>query len=135
MRRIFCMVVLFMALLGLLTACGGDVSQVEVLDWAPSAIYSDGEIEAAIQAAKAYFAREFGGCTLLQIGYAGDDASEFQQWAEQCGAQEAIVLTSSFAVGPGGGDGSLTPDSTYSNWKWILVRDDAGPWKHADHGY
>ena len=131
MRRTVCIVVLFAVLLGLLTACGGDVSQVEVLDWAPSAMYSDEEIEAAIQAVKAYFAREFRGCTLLQIGYAGDDASQ----AEQGEDGEAIVLTSSFWVGSEGGDGSLEPGYTYSGWKWILVRNGAGGWKHKGHGY
>lgn len=46
-----------------------------------------------------------------------------------------IVLLSSFDVDSSGGDGSLNPNSTYSDWKWILVRTDGGKWQHVDHGY
>ena len=31
--------------------------------------------------------------------------------------------------------GSLNPDSTYDDWKWILIRNDSGNWEHVDHGY
>ncbi|MGN0339060.1 MAG: hypothetical protein ACI4D0_01045 [Lachnospira sp.] len=34
-----------------------------------------------------------------------------------------------------GGDGSSNPNSTYSDWKWILVRTNGGHWQHVDHGY
>ena len=50
-------------------------------------------------------------------------------------ADEVIVLVSSFDVGKSGGDGSLNPDSTYTKWKWILVRNKSGSWRHVDHGY
>ena len=41
----------------------------------------------------------------------------------------------SFDVDSSGGDGSLNPNSTYSDWKWILVRTNGGHWQHVDHGY
>ena len=53
----------------------------------------------------------------------------------QYGGDELIVLLSSFDVDASGGDGSLNPNETYSNWNWILVRDSGGQWRHADHGY
>ncbi len=56
-------------------------------------------------------------------------------WARQNNADEVIVLISSFDVDASGGDGSLIPNSTYNNWYWILVRDNGGKWRHADHGY
>ena len=83
-----------------------------------------------------YFRTHFDDCTLLTIAYAGDDsAQEAQEWAAQYEADEAIVLVSSFAVGPTGGDGSLNPNFVYENWQWILVRSNGGAWRHADHGY
>ena len=43
-----------------------------------------------------------------------------------------LVLTLSLTAC---GGGSLNPNDTYKNWKWILVRGSDGQWKHLDHGY
>lgn len=48
---------------------------------------------------------------------------------------KSIALLSSFDVDSSGGDGSLNPNSTYNDWKWILVRTNGGQWQHVDHGY
>ena len=115
---------------------GGNIDSVYVPDWKPSEIYSDDDIEAAFQTVKDYFSDVFDGCTLTKLYYPGDTcADEFNEWAEQYDADEAIVILSSFDVDSSGGDGSLNPDSTYDDWNWILVRNDGGDWKHVDHGY
>lgn len=120
----------------LLTGCGlgGDVSRVEVKKWEPSEIYSDEDINDAIDTVKDYFKDNFDGCTLLTLSYT-DDKEEFAEWAEQKEADEAIVLYSSFYVSRNGGDGSLNQDYTYEGWNWILTRDKGDAWRHADHGY
>ena len=101
-----------------------------------SDLYTDREIHAAIDTAIDYFDAEFSGCTLTEITYAGDEQTKAHaEWASRNDADEAIVLISSFDVDASGGDGSLNPNSTYSNWMWILVRDHGGAWYHADHGY
>lgn len=115
---------------------GGNIDHVEILEWKPSVIYSDSDIESAFQTVKDYFKSEFDGCTLTKLYYPGDTYSdEFQEWAKQYDADEAIVILSSFEVDSSGGDGSLNPNSTYDNWNWILVRNNGGDWKHVDHGY
>ena len=115
---------------------GGNIDNVQIPDWKPSEIYSDSDIEAAFQTVKDYFGNEFDGCTLTKLSYPGDTyADEFDEWAEQYDADEAIVILSSFDVDSSGGDGSLNPDSTYDDWKWILIRNDSGNWEHVDHGY
>lgn len=79
---------------------------------------------------------KWGGCTLTEIYYAGDDTSkEFQDLADRHDADEVIVLLSSFDVDSSGGDGSLNPNSTYHGWMWILARPYEGSWQHVDHGY
>ena len=55
--------------------------------------------------------------------------------ADRNNADEVIVFISSFDVDSSGGDGSLNPNSTYNDWKWILVRTNGGQWQHVDHGY
>ena len=128
--------VLLCFLLVLLTAgCRGDVSNVKVLEY-KSNIYSEEEIKEAIEAVKKYFRSEFSRCTLTEITYAGDDKiSSYEEWATRNDGDEVIVLISSFDVDSSGGDGSLNPNSTYSNWSWILVRRNGENWQHVDHGY
>lgn len=134
MRKMLCILAALTAAL-LLTACdGGDVKNVEVIPWEASEIYSDKDIYAAIDGVKAYFQRGFSGCTMTSIGYVGDDAQErFEELAQKHDADEGIILYSSFDVAEP--DGPLEPNSTYNNWKWYLVRDKGGRWKHVDHGY
>lgn len=119
-----------------LSGCArGDVSKVRV-NGQLSNIYTDWEISRAVDVAVRYFEKEFDGCTLLEIGYVGDqDGKAFIERANQYGVDEVIILVSSFAVGPEGGDGSLNPNDTYRNWKWILGRTNGGQWRHLDHGY
>ena len=118
-----------------LSACGGDVSEVNTHN-VNSEIYSQEDINDAIDTIKKEFKRNWEGCTLTEIYYAGDDSSkDHQDWADRNNADEVIVLLSSFDVDSSGGDGSLNPNSTYSDWKWILVRTDGGKWQHVDHGY
>lgn len=115
---------------------GGKIDNVQILDCEPSEIYSDSDIEAAYEAVKDYFKNGFKGCTLTKLYYPGDAyANEFNKRADQYGADEAIVILSSFDVDSSGGNGSLNPDSTYDNWMWILIRNNGGDWEHADHGY
>lgn len=118
-----------------LTSCGGNVKNVNIID-VDSEIYSESEINAAIDIAVKHFKDNFEGCTLIEIQYVGDDSVEgFEEWAERYDAEQAIVLVSSFNVGSSGGDGSLNLNSTYDNWKWILTRNDNKKWTLQTWGY
>ncbi|KGR76283.1 hypothetical protein CD33_06985 [Ureibacillus sinduriensis BLB-1 = JCM 15800] len=47
-----------------------------------------------------------------------------------------IGLVSNFDVDSSGGDGSLEPNSTYTEWNWILIRDGKpNKWRVDDWGY
>ena len=126
----------FLALV--LCACGGKSDGLTIVP-AESSLYTQEDISAAISTAVAYFNKEFKGCTLTEIGYAGDEMTKmhigYAGWQERYDADEMIVLLSSFDVDSSGGDGSLNPNSTYTGWNWILVRNSGGPWRHVDHGY
>ena len=134
MKKRIAFVLALVCMLGLV-ACGGNVEHVKIADYS-SEIYSDAEIESAIDVAIDYFSKNFQGCTLTEITYGGDDKlAEYQEFADRNNATQVIVLVSSFDVDASGGDGSLNPNSTYTNWNWILVRTDGGTWRHVDHGY
>ena len=118
-----------------LGACGGNVKNVNVVE-VKSEIYTYEDINSAIETIIDEFSKDWKGCTLKEIYYAGDEVSRScQDWANRNGADEVIVLLSSFDVDSSGGDGSLNPNSTYEEWNWILVRNTGGQWRHVDHGY
>jgi ABC-type glycerol-3-phosphate transport system substrate-binding protein len=134
MKKLIALVLALVCVIGLV-ACGGNVKNVKITDYS-SEIYSDAEIENAIDVAINYFEKNFEGCTLTEITYLGDDElGNWQEFAERNNADDVMVLVSSFNVGASGGDGSLNPNSTYTNWKWVLVRTNDGKWEHVDHGY
>lgn len=127
--------ILFIICMLLLGGCGGNVSNVQIKDFT-SQIYTDDEIERAIAVVFDYFKNEFDGCRLREIAYIGDDkVADWQEYAKRNDADDVIVFTSSFTTGSKCGDGSLNPNDTYTKWKWILVRNHNGKWKHVDHGY
>lgn len=134
MKRLLYLVLAAMLALSL-TGCGRISSTVEIT-CDTSQRYSTAEIHDAMDVVRAYFRRHFDGCTMTAIGYIGDEKQKMmEEYALQYGVDEVIVLVTDFATGPSGGDGSLNPDNTYRNYKWILLRDQDGSWSHADHGY
>ena len=134
MKR-FLSLLLSVLLLLALAGCGGSVKDAQTKE-VPSELYTQKDIDAAIGVIKKEFSRNWKGCTLTEIGYAGDDVSqEHAEWAERNGADEVIVLTSSFDVDESGASPTLNPGQTYTRWMWILVRSNGGKWQHVDHGY
>lgn len=117
-----------------LTACGSKEVKITKV---PSEIYTDKDIQAAIQVIVDEFEEENrDGYTLKEISYAGDEVTLAEQkQAEFYDADEVIVLTSCFKVGFIKEDSGLEPFSTEDGWKWYLVRTKGGEWVHVDHGY
>ena len=127
---------LLTALLVLSLVGCGRISSSYAVTCDTSQIYSKEEIYEAIDVVEGYFRKEFDGCTLLSIGYLGDDKRSYMtSFAKQYGVAEAIVLVSEFETGSSGGDGSLNPNDTYRNYRWVLVRNGSGSWEHKTHGY
>ena len=134
MKR-FLSLILSVLLLLALAGCGGSVKDAQTKE-VPSELYTQKDIEAAIGVIKKEFSRNWKGCTLTEISYAGDDVSrEHQDWADRNGADEVLVLTSTFDVAESGANPTLNPGQTYTRWMWILVRSNGGKWQHVDHGY
>ena len=134
MKR-FLSLILSVLLLLALAGCGGSVKDAQTKE-VPSELYTQKDIDAAIGVIKKEFSRNWKGCTLTEIYYAGDDVSqEHAEWAERNGTDEVIVLTSSFDVDESGASPTLNPGQTYTRWMWILVRSNGGKWQHVDHGY
>lgn len=134
MRKSIVLTCLILTLL--LCSCNkGDISSVKITD-VQSEIYTEEDIDSAIDVILEYFHDEFSGCKLNEIEYAGDDmVDSHEEYTERYDADEVIVLLSSFYVDSSGGGGCLNTDQTYDGWGWILVRDEDDKWVHVDHGY
>ncbi len=100
-----------------------------------SEIYTQEEINSAIDTIQKELKEDWNGCTLTEIYYAGDEISGKEASYRNAEEGEIMVLLSSMYVARNGGDGSLNTDFTYENWMWILVKSDSGEWIHIDHGY
>ena len=131
MKRV--MIVFLIAIL-LVVGCGGNVSSVK-RQIGESDIYSQADVEMAMDVVVAHFSENFEGCELIDLWYEEEfSAEQAEEWAAQYEAEQAIVLLSNFKVDGSGGDGSLNPNSTYTDWMWILVRDE-GDWELKTWGY
>jgi hypothetical protein len=106
--------------------------------------FTSKEIDSAINCVIIYFNFSFTGCKLTDLWYDESKSdSEAQDYLKFGGGSEKgidekniIVLLSNFDVDASGGDGSLEPDSTYTDWNWILIRKDKNsPWILDDWGY
>ena len=134
MKRILCLVLLALLVVSLV-GCGRISSAVEIT-CDTSQHYTTADIYDAMDVVKSYFRRHFRGCTMTELGYAGDEKWDaMKAWAAQYDAQEAIVLVSTYESGPSGSDGALNPNDVYRNYQWILVRNSRGEWEHKTHGY
>lgn len=124
----FIMVALSVCIIGIIlyylnTYKGGNIDNVSE-GFIKSENYSEEEIKNAMNIVKNNFKKDFKGCTLTDLWYAESATrNEEEEWAKQYNADEAIVLLSNFEVDSSGGShGALNPNATYTEWKWILVR-------------
>lgn len=117
-------------LLVLLAGCGKVSNVNETIG--PSQLYSESEIQSAMNTVKQQFAAGFDGCILLELWYDEEvSLREADEWAEQYGAKEAIVLLSDFYVTK---NPTFSTNSTMKNWSWVLVRNNGG-WELKTSGY
>ena len=113
----------------------GDVSNVKIIP-IESEIYSNEEINSAIDVILKEFKENYNGCSLLEIKYIGDEKNnDYIDWTTRHNKSEVIVFISNFKVGPNAGDGVLNPNSEYEGYSWILVRNENENWIYVDGGY
>ena len=124
-------------LLPLLSACGkgGNTDHVQ-RNIGSSQIYTEEEILEIMGIVENFFEKEFAGCTLTELTYDEERSNlSCDEWADTYQAKQAIIFYSTFQVDASGGDGSLNPNSTYTNWNWILTKDNSNKWTLKTWGY
>lgn len=133
---IFVICIIGIAVYFLRAYIGGDINNVNQ-SIPQSEVYSNQDIDDAMDIVKKKFKSEFKGCALTDLWYDEDiNISSSDEWARQYNSHEAIILLSNFRVNSSGGDGSLNPNSKYTDWQWILVRDkENSKWTLKTWGY
>ena len=96
--------------------------------------YTEEEIQAAMDVARAKFDADFTDCKLLRMEYIeGKYLSDYEYYARRCAVDRVIVLESDYTTDPDVSP-SLNANHTYHNWKWILIDDGSG-WSVWTNGY
>lgn len=112
------------------------------VDIGESTKFSKEEIDNAVDCLKRSF--DFEACTLTKIYYneeisntAVENYLQFGNGSEnKVKAENVIVLLSDFDVDNSGNNPVLNPGETYTNYNWILIRDDKNSdWKVDDCGF
>ena len=134
--------VLCAAMLLLLAGCGkGNTSNVKI-DYGTSSVYSQKEMDAAIDVIKKQF-RSFADCELLSLSYMSDEecnGADNVKWMNELRTEDqkeaftqCIAFHSSFRS-PKDGGGAWEADQEYT-WSWWLARSEGGQWKLMTWGY
>ena len=106
-----------------------------------SAEFSEKDIESAIKIVQEDF--DFPASTLTKVWYDKEKADTMSKGYLENGrgsenkvkAENVLVLLSNFDVGDSD-SGSLNPNTTYTDFNWILIRyDKASNWRIDDMGY
>ena len=127
-------IILFITIVFWFAGCGKKHIETVIRN-VESEIYSQEEINSAIDTIQKELKEDWKGCTLTEVYYAGDEISEKEASNYNAEDVDVMVLLSSMYVARNGGDGSLNTNYTYEDWMWILVKSDNGEWVHVDHGY
>ena len=122
------------------SACG----KREIIGDDSSQKFSDAEITSAENAVIKKI-EDFKGCDLVNLYYDEEKSNNAVEDYMSNGSKGSvngvennniIVLFSDFKVDSKGGDGSFNPNSTYTDWMWILIRDsETSEWEVDDWGY
>nr|WP_302418025.1 DUF4829 domain-containing protein [uncultured Romboutsia sp.] len=127
----------------LLVGCNQNNKPTDIkLDIGESTKFSKEEIDNAVDCLKRSF--DFEASTLTKIYYneeisntAVEDYLQFGNGSvNKVKAENVIVLLSDFDVDNSGDNPVLNPGETYTNYNWILIRDDKNSdWKVDDWGF
>lgn len=142
MKKVILLITIVLLLTSLL-ACEEDIKENDIItDAGKSTKFSRKEVNEALDTVKNEF--DFEGCTLKKVCY-DEEKSEYATSAylgsgkgsiNKVEPENLIVVHSEFDVDSAGGDGSFEPNSTYTDWQFILIRDKkSSDWEIDTMGY
>lgn len=113
----------------------GIVSFAEIVE-VDSEIYSEEDIQSAIDIVISRFREGWTATTLLEVKYIGDDhLDSYQDWADRNDADEVIVILVDFYISRFANNPVMGNDVKYEDYNYILVRNEGEEWQIVDKGY
>ena len=99
-----------------------------------SKYFNNDDYDSAVEEVQIYF-KDFEGCTLAKIGYAGDDAVKEEAKERNLANEQVMVLTTTFTTDDDVDHDGLKPNETYEDYQWILTRNTSiDLWEIEEHG-
>ena len=99
-----------------------------------SKYFNNDDYDSAVEEVQIYF-KDFKGCTLSKIGYAGDDAVKEEAKERNLANEQVMVLTTTFTTDDDIDHDGLKPNETYEDYQWILTRNTSNDlWEIEEHG-
>lgn len=101
-----------------------------------SNLYTKEELQSAVGYILGRFQVDFTDCVMTELNY--DEAfslSQCQVWADQYGADEAIVLTCTFNTTENYRELNMEPGQVCEGYNWILTRNEGEDWTLQTWGY
>lgn len=119
------------------TVIAGDDMEVEIdMYLGESAVYTESQLEEAINLILDSFETDFEQCTLQEIEYDEEySLSQEEMNKEMFQVDNAVVFTSTFVVDDNYMNGPLNAGQTYEDYEWILNMDADGNWSILTSGY
>lgn len=142
MKKIIIFFCCLLSVFSLVSCNKGSSSNDILIEVSKSTKFSKDEIENAIQTVKSNFS--FPGATLTKIWYDEEKSNSLVDGYLENGngltngvkAENVIILLSNFDVDSSGDNPVLNPNTTHSDYQWILIRDSKNnSWKIDDSGY
>lgn len=127
---------LLCAMILTLSSCShGVVSFVDISEFS-SEIYSEADIQSAMNIVISNFKENCSECILLEVSYVGDDRLDsYQDWADRNDADEVIVILTDFYISYFSDNPVMNTGYKYEDYNWILVRNEGEEWRIDDRGY
>jgi len=119
------------------TVIAGDDTEVEIdMYLGESAVYTESQLEEAINLILDSFEADFEQCTLQEIEYDEEySLSQEEMNKEMFQVDNAVVFKSTFVVDDNYMNGPLNAGQTYEDYEWILNMDADGNWSILTSGY
>lgn len=142
MKKIISMMLGFMLVISLVGCGKSGIADVKI-DYGASAIYTEEDMNAAIEIIKKEF-NTWQGCEMHSLSYISDEAcnnADNIAWMNNLGEAndakevfaQCIMFESSFRS-PKKGGGAWNANEEYT-WSWWLARSEGGDWKLMTWGY
>lgn len=133
---LMCFAAIMIVALPLVVFGGGDVNGVEYVTIPDEpADFTAAQLKSAMDVVKVHFREDFDDCKLTRLCYDETRSSaEAASWRDEAKGKQTLVLWADFLVGVSGSDGKLTPNSTYTDWQWVLTLN-GSTWEILSDGY